>query len=158
MGETVDMVRNILVCLLALCGSLGCRSAYSELDDEALRRARYQGKDPAQARFDYLPRQIDNYFKGMDGIVMPPESFAYQLIDTMGGKAPGLMASHPPLVDPVASESEIFGRNTWMIWPGGNEGFWDWLSTTYGFIDLLKLVETPREQRFIVGGCRKALV
>ena len=143
-----------LLCLFALCGSLGCRSAYSELDDEALRRARYQGKDPAQARFDYLPRQIDNYFKGMDGIVMPPESFAYQLIDTMGGadKAPGLMASHPPLVDPVASESEIFGRNTWMIWPGGNEGFWDWLSTTYGFIDLLKLVETPREQRFIVGG------
>jgi hypothetical protein len=128
-----------VVCLVVLCGSLGCRSAYSELDDEARRRGR--------SGFDYLPRTIDNYFKGMDGIVMPPPGFAYQLLSDTSAAAPALA-----LTDPVDTQSEIFGRNTWVIWAGGNEGFWDWLSTTYGFIDLLKLVETPREQRFIVGG------
>jgi hypothetical protein len=36
---------------------------------------------------------------------------------------------------------EIKGRNTWIMWCGGNEAFWDWLSNhSYGFMDLLKLV------------------
>src|SRR5215471_18868698 len=39
---------------------------------------------------------------------------------------------------------EIKGRNTWIMWCGGNEAFWDWLSShSYGFMDLLKLVVSP---------------
>src|SRR5262245_50379318 len=36
---------------------------------------------------------------------------------------------------------EIKGRNTWVMWCGGNEAFWDWLAGhSHGFMDLLKLV------------------
>lgn len=40
------------------------------------------------------------------------------------------------------TEDEIKGRNTWMMWCGGNEVFWDWLAgNSYGFMDLLKLCD-----------------
>jgi len=36
---------------------------------------------------------------------------------------------------------EIKGRNTWMIWTGGNEAFWDWLANnSFGTFDLLKAI------------------
>jgi hypothetical protein len=39
---------------------------------------------------------------------------------------------------------EIKGRNTWMMWCGGNEAFWDWLAQhSYGFLDFLKIVASP---------------
>jgi len=39
---------------------------------------------------------------------------------------------------------EIKGRNTWMMWCGGNEAFWDWLTQhSYGFLDFLKIVGSP---------------
>jgi hypothetical protein len=45
------------------------------------------------------------------------------------------------------TEDEIKGRNTWLMWCGGNEVFWDWLAgNSYGFMDLLKLVDfSPHE-------------
>ncbi len=56
--------------------------------------------------------------------------------------------------DPLFTNQEILGRNTWMLWCGGNEGFWDWLGTdSLGFIDLLKLVDSRnRAKRFETGG------
>jgi hypothetical protein len=34
---------------------------------------------------------------------------------------------------------EALGRNTWMVWTGGNEAFWDWLANnSFGTHDLLK--------------------
>ncbi len=40
-----------------------------------------------------------------------------------------------------------------MIWCAGNEGFWDWLSNQFGFIDLLKLVDSRnRMTRFADAG------
>lgn len=56
---------------------------------------------------------------------------------------------------------QIRGRNTWIMWCGGNEAFWDWLGNhSYGFLDLLKLVASPdaetgalkRANRFRDGG------
>ncbi|WP_296810296.1 hypothetical protein, partial [Thiocapsa sp.] len=33
---------------------------------------------------------------------------------------------------------QVKGRNTWMIWTGGNEAFWDWLANnSFGTFDLL---------------------
>lgn len=51
---------------------------------------------------------------------------------------------------PELTENELIGRNTWMVWCGGNEGFWDWLANdSLGFIDLLKLVDSrKRDMRF----------
>ena len=40
-----------------------------------------------------------------------------------------------------------------MMWAGGNEGFWDWLSTEFGFIDLLTLIDSrQRAGRFATAG------
>ena len=36
---------------------------------------------------------------------------------------------------------EIKGRNTWLLWTGGNDRFWDGMTTsTFGAFDLLKIV------------------
>ena len=40
---------------------------------------------------------------------------------------------------------EIKGRNTWMLWSGGNQAFWDYLANhSFGTIDLLKTLDTRR--------------
>src|SRR5438552_3655781 len=50
---------------------------------------------------------------------------------------------------------EVKGRNTWMMWCGGNEVFWDWLAGhSYGFMDLLKLCDFAPDDKF--GGKRFA--
>jgi hypothetical protein len=42
---------------------------------------------------------------------------------------------------PALTPDEIKGRNTWMIWTGGNEAFWDWLANnSFGTFDLLKVI------------------
>ena len=47
------------------------------------------------------------------------------------------------------TQSEINGRVIWNLWSGDNAGFWNWLAM-YGFGtgDLLKMVTSPRNQRF----------
>jgi hypothetical protein len=51
------------------------------------------------------------------------------------------------------SPSEIKGRNTWMIWTAGNAKFWNWLAQYgYGTNDLLKVLTSPRGQRFATMG------
>src|SRR5215831_2406325 len=35
--------------------------------------------------------------------------------------------------------SEVKGRNTWIIWTGGNDRFWDYMAAhSYGALDFLK--------------------
>ncbi len=45
---------------------------------------------------------------------------------------------------------EIKGRNTWMLWTGGNEAFWELMSRRgYGLIDFLKTIDSrKRTDRF----------
>src|SRR5690349_10287479 len=41
------------------------------------------------------------------------------------------------------SPAEIQGRNTWMVWTGGNDRLWDVLSrTSVGNLDLLKVLSS----------------
>ena len=154
-----------LVCTLALTAALAActaQSDYDRLDDEAMKRARYQNKKPADAAREwYYPKRIDNYFAGMDTVVVlagaplddPTLALhvpVYQLPDK-----PDVVAKHATVqrIDPIRTYDEILGRNTWMLWAGGNEGFWDWLSRQFGFIDLLKLVDSrQRSARFRDGG------
>ena len=118
------------------------------LDDEAMRAAREAGLTAEQAAARFVPSYIGNYFKGMDGVIELPTGTAYQLLDRQ--LAPGTV---PALNDPVSTAQEVFGRNTWMIWAAGNEGFWDWLGRRFGFIDLLKLVDSKdRASRFATAG------
>ena len=41
------------------------------------------------------------------------------------------------------SEQEIKGRNMWLVWSGGNDRFWDAMTTyTFGAFDLLKVISS----------------
>ena len=56
-----------------------------------------------------------------------------------------------PLDGGIALASdEIKGRNTWNLWTGGNEQFWDRMSReSFGLMDLLKTVDSrQRAKRF----------
>ena len=40
---------------------------------------------------------------------------------------------------------EVAGRNTWMLWTGGNEAFWDWMArNAYGLVDFVKVIDSRR--------------
>jgi hypothetical protein len=44
---------------------------------------------------------------------------------------------------------ELSGRIVWNLWTGDNAGFWNWLvQHGFGTTDLLKVVASPRNQRF----------
>ncbi|MEY4589662.1 MAG: hypothetical protein RL497_1738 [Pseudomonadota bacterium] len=48
------------------------------------------------------------------------------------------------------SDEERKGRNTWLIWTGGNQEFWNHMAThSFGSVDLLKILDTrKRAERF----------
>ncbi len=48
------------------------------------------------------------------------------------------------------TSDEIAGRNTWMLWTGGDEWFWDYMAQHgYGLIDFLKTIDSrQRPHRF----------
>ena len=54
------------------------------------------------------------------------------------------------------SPEEIMGRNTWNLWSGGNEQFWNHAAQdSFGLMDLLKMLDNrkfPRGERFKVLG------
>jgi hypothetical protein len=58
------------------------------------------------------------------------------------GKLVRVFEGHKDALYCVAlSPDEIKGRNMWVVWTGGNDRFWDGLTTsTFGAFDLLKIV------------------
>jgi cytochrome c5 len=54
------------------------------------------------------------------------------------------------------SPEEIMGRNTWNLWSGGNQHFWNRAAQdSYGLMDLLKMLDNrkyPRGERFQILG------
>ena len=39
--------------------------------------------------------------------------------------------------------NEVRGRNTWIVWTGGNDRFWDYMANnTFGAFDLLKILSS----------------
>ncbi|MEO7597914.1 MAG: hypothetical protein ABIV50_03210 [Opitutus sp.] len=78
------------------------------------------------------------------------------LLDDGGGRKPG---DFPELAVDVfkefdggitLTEDEIKGRNTWNLWCGGDEQFWDRMSReSFGLMDLLKTIDSRnRSTRF----------
>ncbi len=127
--------------ILASCGRLP-----KAKDDEALAEARKSNKDisPQEAAAKFYPSVIEDYFPGMDPIVEREKAPVSQLLD----REPAAVFPHPGAV--VLNEKETLGRNSWMIWCGGNERFWNWLASNgFGFVDLLKVVDSRgRDARF----------
>ncbi|HMU66622.1 MAG TPA: hypothetical protein PKE57_05740, partial [Cellvibrionaceae bacterium] len=48
------------------------------------------------------------------------------------------------------TDEERKGRNTWLIWTGGNQEFWNHMAThSFGTVDLLKILDSrKRSERF----------
>ncbi|NQW99244.1 hypothetical protein HQ447_01200, partial [bacterium] len=85
-----------------------------------------------------------------------PKPVDLSLVDDGGGRKP---ADFPELEPDVFKEmdggialsaDEIKGRNTWNLWCGGNEQFWDRVAReALGLFDLLKTIDSRgRETRF----------
>ena len=110
-------------------------------DDEAMEKAHADHQDPETVRkgFYYTASAHENFFRGMDAIAVPtgPDDLPDQL------RTPDVIHPGRTLADPVATSNEILGRNTWLMWCGGNERFWDWLANnSLGFMDLLKVIDS----------------
>ena len=151
---------------LAICVG-GCADSSPKVakNDEAMKRALKEGtRIDIAAREYFYPKRIVDYFDGMD-VVSTREGTPDQLfkLRSQGEAQAGTAQPEKPTPGipiqasvnaPDLNESETLGRNTWMIWCAGNEGFWDWLATdSLGFIDLLKLANSQkRNERFHDGG------
>ncbi len=78
---------------------------------KVLDEARQAGRSAAS-----LPAPVEDYFHDMDG-----------------------GADLKP--DPATKLNPVLGRNTWLVWSGGNDRFWDKMTDyTFGAFDLLKII------------------
>ena len=78
---------------------------------KVLDEARQAGRSAAS-----LPAPVEDYFHDMDG-------------------------GADLKTDPATKLDPVLGRNTWIVWTGGNDRFWDSMTSyTFGAFDLLKIV------------------
>jgi hypothetical protein len=91
-----------------------------------------------------------------DGGGRKPEVKPVSIVDDGGGRKPEdfpelAVDVFKPMDGGIAlSEDEIRGRNTWDLWCGGDEQFWNRMSQeSYGLIDMLKTIDSRnRPNRF----------
>jgi hypothetical protein len=82
---------------------------------------------------DTFPAAAEDYFADMDG---------------------GYKRAGDPSV--VLNENEVKGRNTWIVWTGGNDRFWDYLANNaFGVFDLLKVISSNPRVGFCIGPDKK---
>jgi len=168
LGRLIDLVRAtfrggspairrlaMIVAVAPAALAPGCQDPYASEPpppDEAMVRAMKEDppKTAEQAARDYFyPPKLEDYFCGMDtlGEVAPDakgekNEWPDQLLDRKptGDDAPKRVVEPPKL-----NAQEAFGRNAWMIWCAGNEGFWDWLANhSYGSSDVLKALDSRK--------------
>jgi hypothetical protein len=78
---------------------------------------------------DTFPAADEDYFADMDG---------------------GYKRGADPTIKPLSIDA-VRGRNTWNVWTGGNDRFWDYMANnTFGAFDLLKILSSNPK----VGYCR----
>lgn len=114
-------------------------SKFGAVQDEAMR---------AGLTRKNLPAAADGYFTKMDkGLLVKP-----------AGDAPDDFA-YPPEIQQVAGiakltpeevrKSAVRGQNSWIVWTGGNDRFWDYASThTAGAFDLLKTLSSHKSMHY----------
>jgi hypothetical protein len=169
----------MLFCSLIVV-SVGCQdSATGPQSDDAKKRAVVEGKSAAEAAQYFTYRvyekegkktyQVADYFAGMDSVSSPKDpnvvfhdallgkenvSGGYAKPENVSAQVASVARPKVEVKPPEFCPQDRIGRNTWMVWCAGNEGFWDWLATdSLGFIDLLKLIDSrKRSQRFADAG------
>ncbi len=74
----------------------------------------------------------------------PPEAYAELAVDVFAGM------DRNPKAGPEAAKfgpDEIKGRNSWNLWTGGNEQFWDKMAREgFGLFDLLKTIDSRKRE------------
>jgi len=127
----------VLVVLVLIIGGiklvdclLGRGPKPGTVKDEALTA----GRDAAS-----FPAAADDYFADMDyAVTKNPEAVRASLDPYL----PGIAAAD-------AVTRVVKGRNNWIVWTGGNDRFWDQLSSkySYGTIDLLKTISSYKDAK-----------
>lgn len=144
-----------LVAVAAAASAFGCEGNYKSPGgtppDEAMVRAIAEGKPVKVAARDYFyPKKIVDYFEKMDSVGRPREGAADWPDALLDKKESAYVRKDQGRegreVSPFKlTDQEAFGRNAWMIWCAGNEGFWDWLANnSYGSSDVLKLLDSRK--------------
>ncbi len=108
-----------------------------------------------------FPAEPRDLFWQMDMVVsastgkLEPLNFDEDGDGEVGDKPNPEFNGRDPLGDP-ADRDGIRGRNTWLLWGGGNEAFWGWLQEQgYGLNDFLILMDSrQRANRFKTAGLR----
>ena len=124
----------------------------SALQDEALRGETLRGTPVTPRTPECFPAESRDIFWEMDRVPDGPDGPDTPLrslnFDTNNS---GKLEDVSPLKPHPDNERDaIRGRNTWILWAAGNEGFWNWLAQDgYGFTDLLVALDSRnRASRF----------
>ncbi len=90
--------------------------------------------------YKYFKPASEDHFYEIDGKI---HNGKYTPLSDLPEKHPNKLA-----------EIDIRGRQAWMLWTGGNERFWDWLSRNgYDTVDFLKVIDSDRRgDRFARAG------
>jgi hypothetical protein len=104
------------------------------------------GARPSRHSIDDFRPEPRDVFHLMDQVMTSvPDSPDRRLMPLDFGVKPGVYDQHAP------GQRAIFGRNTWLLWCGGNEDFWgEFLAQkSYAILDFLKAIDSrKRSTRF----------
>lgn len=147
----------------------GCQTKDSSPHDEAT--ARYlrenPGTSPAEAskqavgKYKLFPEHSGNYFRGMDDEQRGngndhTNTDNRKAGDQQSAKKQSNASKAVKRYSMTYSPAEWRGRNTWLMWTGGNQAFWDYLARdSNGLVDLLRLLDArhvARRDRFRLMG------
>ena len=130
-----------LVLVVAVAGFLALR-AFVEPDEELFGTIPDEAMAAGLTREDFTAAS-DPYFVEMDkGALRQPEGGAYpaEILD---------LAETTGLAPEAIRQHAIKGQNTWLVWTGGNDRFWDRVAgITAGTFDLLKIVSSHSSQDY----------
>jgi hypothetical protein len=109
-------------------------SKIGNMKDEALRAGRTA---------ESFEAATDPFFVEMDKGVLKPG-------DEVGERVLSRWAKALNLTTEQVRERAIKGQNTWLVWTGGNDRFWDDLANKYSFgvFDLLKTLSSHSSQKY----------
>ncbi len=130
-----------LVLVVAVAGFFLVR-ALVEPDEELFGNVQDEAMLAGLTRSDFTAAP-EPYFVEMDkGALRAPEGGAYPPEIAALAETTGL--------DPeTVRRHAIKGQNTWLVWSGGNDRFWDFITTrTAGAFDLLKVVSSHPSQYY----------
>jgi hypothetical protein len=107
----------------------------SEALDEAKGGRTLRGTPVARRTAECFPAEPRDLFWQMDQVASGPNGELQPLNFDENGDGQ---------IDDEERDA-IRGRNTWLLWGGGNEAFWGWLQEQgYGFVDFLILLDSRR--------------